>query len=344
VFNRPRQVKECLDSIVADVERLSTEAIEVWVTDDASTDGTASVARDFAHRYSWIGFCGNNNNLGLERNLVQSIEPCRGRFIWLIGSDDLIAPNGLRTVLEEVKGNAPDVLLFNKQRVDRSLERMVPDAQAHVPLGVSPGEIADFDNPLELARLSGFVSAFGFTSQVLWRRSRIQTFDPSPYVGLMMYPHLGLLLEAYSRSPVRFRNQSVVLQRTLTAEQKLVESIGTAEESFMAGGEERNRRWFGAGYAALLQRAVDRSEVVATDFWGLPERLFSEESMLDFIARNWRAAVDVGLIHDGDVIADAVRLFESLGMAIPGVWEPKDGAVALPSSAAPARSLADRRR
>jgi hypothetical protein len=317
VFDRPRQLRNCLESIVAEVDRLATDTVEVWVTDDASTDGTAAVARDFAQSYRWIGFRENDTNKGLEGNLMESIRPCSGRFVWLMGSDDLLAPNGLAPVLEAVAADSCDLLIFNKQRVDQSLERRLPDSRGHLPPGIEAGQSADYESPLDLARQTGIVSAFGFTSQVLWRRKRVAACDPTPYVGLMMYPHVGLVLEAFSNSHVRCFNNRVVLQRTLTQEQKLAEYLGSGEETFMAAKEERNRRWFGAGYAALLQRVVDRTELEAADFRGLPERLLHEDSMLEFIGRNWRAAEEVGLLQDETVVADAVRLFESLGLPIP---------------------------
>ena len=313
VFNRPHQLTQCLESITTQVQALGTDSIEVWVTDDASNDSTVEVGRSFALEHTYVGFRANPQNLGLEANLMESVRPCTGDYIWLMGSDDIIAPGGLERVLEEAATGEFDMLLFDKQRVDRSLELELPTSLGHAPSEVTSGECKDFDTMLDLAAETGIVSAFGFTSQVLTRRNRFLAVDPDPYIGLMMYPHLGVMLESCGLSPVRYCHTPAILQRTLTVEQKLAESIGRVEESFMAGAEERNSRWFGAAYAALLQRVIDRSEIQATQLIKLPERLFNEPSLIDFIERNWQTAVRLGVRHPVDVLADSRRLFETLG-------------------------------
>ena len=136
----------------------------------------------------------------------------------------------------------------------------------------------------------------------------------------MVYPHLGVWLEGVGQRPVRYVNHPAVLQRTLSPSQKLAESLGRGEETFMAGADERNGTLRVTSYRELggIQRVVDRSDIQPADLLPLRERLFREESMLDFIASNWSAALDRGVRHPDDVLTDATRLFTSLGRSIPG--------------------------
>ena len=83
-------------------------------------------------------------------------------------------------------------------------------------------------------------------------------------------------------------------------------------------GPVQRARWFGASYAALLQRVVDRSTLDTTDFADHRERLFTDKTLVDWMESNWREGLADGLELPEDWLADARRFFELLGRTPPG--------------------------
>lgn len=317
-YNRPHDLRECLDSFIAQIDP-GTAEVELVVNDDASTDRRAAeLAHEAATTHSFIGYSANATNLGLERNLIESARRCRGEYLWIFGNDDKLAEGGLATVLADVRSGPGDVLLYDKSRIGKNGEPAPPRPGSVPTYELAPGEAVTYSSPFDVGTRSGLNSSFGWISQVVLRRSPFLAVDPNPFFDLTMYPQLAMLLVAFSRSPVRYRNAPVVIHRTLTDNERLADVIGREEESFMAAGLERRNRWFGVTYAAMLQRVTDVSEVEATDFEGQVERLWSKVELLDWVAWNWKVAIENGIVHDPETLADAVRLFESLGRPIPG--------------------------
>jgi Glycosyl transferase family 2 len=312
-FNRPDELEACLDSVVQGIENTGTERVEVWVTDDRSTvDRAVEIAHSFAQRHSFIGFRANAENLGLERNLIQSCTPCRGRYIWILGNDDLVHPEGLGAILADAAVGDHDVLLYEKVRIDNRGRREIDRIPGHMPDDVVAGERRSYASLMDFAEATGVLSGFGFISTLLVRRTRYLAAAAEPYLGLTMYPQVGMLLETCGRGRLLLNSTPAVYHRTPTRAEKLAGSAGRREAGFMVGGDERDGRWFGDTLAALLQRVVDRSSLTVEDFAEIPEPLFGGRSLVEFIERNQEIGRRCGLQHPGDVVADARRFSSAL--------------------------------
>lgn len=313
-FNRPTELRACLQSIVDEVERSSSNRIEVWVTDDGSTiEAACSVGSEFAWRYPYIGFRQNPKNVGLERNLLTACLPCRGDYVLILGNDDRLHEGGLEVILSSVDSGAPEVLVFDKVRVDRGGIRVLDRVAGSSPVGIQPGEHRTYRDLLGFARETGLLSGFGFISTVVFRRAPFVATNHSRYLGLTMYPQVGALLEAHLRSPVDYHHVPVVVHRTTTRAEKSGEAVGRPEESFMMGGAERDARWFGVTLAALLQRVVDQTSLTALELQDIPELLFGQPSLVEYLRGNRALAEQQGLDFAADVREDAERLFRALG-------------------------------
>ena len=312
-YNRPDKLWDALESIVDQVEPDFVDRVEVIITDDRSTDKVATeVAHQFARDHSFIGFRMNETNLGLERNLVTCTGPCRGEYLWVFGNDDLLGPGILRQLMPELEEGRFDLFLLDKERISRQGE----------PVERRPGtrpstNSSDYGSILELAEVTGLISSFGWISQIVRRRAPYVAVDPEPYYDTTLHPHLGMMLEAFPSSPVAFRSSIGVIHRTQDPRERLAESAGRPEASYMAGGAERDARWFGAGYAAMLQRVVDRSPITPEQLARLNEAQWHEGTMFDWIEKNWQTGVDSGLQLDEPLLADALRLFESVDRVAP---------------------------
>jgi N-acetylglucosaminyl-diphospho-decaprenol L-rhamnosyltransferase len=81
------------DSSLADRSFASTEhhplVTEVWVVDNASTDGSPQMVRE---RFSWVRLIENSENVGFAAASNQGIRQATGRYVLLLNSDAVLAP------------------------------------------------------------------------------------------------------------------------------------------------------------------------------------------------------------------------------------------------------------
>ena len=95
VYNRRELLPECLKSALAQ----TCGDIEVVVVDNASTDGTWDVCREFARLDSRVRIFRNAENIGPVRNWQRCFKEAQGRYGKLLFSDDMLASNYLEKTL-----------------------------------------------------------------------------------------------------------------------------------------------------------------------------------------------------------------------------------------------------
>jgi glycosyltransferase involved in cell wall biosynthesis len=94
-MNHERFVRQALDSVLDS----GLPAVEVIVCDDASSDGTASLAREWGgrHRDSLVRFVMIEHaiNTGLSASLNEIVAASAGDIVHVLASDDFFLPGGL---------------------------------------------------------------------------------------------------------------------------------------------------------------------------------------------------------------------------------------------------------
>lgn len=310
-FNRPDALAVCLQSIVDQLD--GSGRVEVWVTDDASTDVLApKTALRFAMEHDEIGFVPLRANIGLERNLIHCLEPCRGRFVLILGNDDFLLDGALDAILADLEHTDLGILLYEKTRFSSDLSTQLGRVPGSTPIEIGPGESHRFSSPFEAAVESGLLSAFGFISQVVFLRKPFVAIDADPFFGLTMYPQVAVLLAAFADDNVGYWNRPIVAHRTNQQSTKLAETMGRPEESFMTGGDVKASNWFGPTLAAMFQRAAEAGGYDVQRYQDLPERLFSSQPLVDWIEHNVRLAAAHGVEVPAAVTADAERFLQAV--------------------------------
>lgn len=78
------------------------DRVEVWVSDDGSTDGTRRVVES-AQRLGPALCSWNSSNTGFLPNVLKCVSSlARGEFVWVLGQHNLLMPGALRNVVEAV--------------------------------------------------------------------------------------------------------------------------------------------------------------------------------------------------------------------------------------------------
>jgi glycosyltransferase involved in cell wall biosynthesis len=98
-YNEEAVIANTLNAIHGSA-RAVNEPYEIVVADDASTDGTAEIARNLRARVEWV----NYRQIAATRNA--GARACAGEFIFFVDADTLINPRTLRSALIAMKKGA----------------------------------------------------------------------------------------------------------------------------------------------------------------------------------------------------------------------------------------------
>jgi GT2 family glycosyltransferase len=88
-WNASHYLELCLESLAAAPPRRS---MEVFVVDNASTDGTAEMLES---RFPWVKVIKSAKNLGFSRGNNVAIRRCQGRYVALVNPDVIVLPGCL---------------------------------------------------------------------------------------------------------------------------------------------------------------------------------------------------------------------------------------------------------
>jgi FkbM family methyltransferase len=103
-----------LDIALANLQRIwpiTTHEVEILVCDNASNDTTESVAAKYRHR-SDLRYVRNQVNVGMLGNLRVTAQQSRGRFVWILGDDDLLVDGAVETVLSVLRKDPARALVY----------------------------------------------------------------------------------------------------------------------------------------------------------------------------------------------------------------------------------------
>lgn len=116
-YNRSIHLRNCLHSIYTN-QNLKNLSFEICISDNCSNDETQGIVRVARNKIP-IRYSRNKTNIGMARNFIECVRMARGKFVWLIGDDDLFLPDALNTahaILSEHKN--VDFFFINSCHVD----------------------------------------------------------------------------------------------------------------------------------------------------------------------------------------------------------------------------------
>ncbi len=106
VYNGERYLREAVDSILAQ----NFTDFELILCDNASTDGTADICRNYARQDSRVRYHRNRRNIGLTANFEMAANLSSAPFVKWAAYDDVLDPTCLSDCVELLL-DRPDVVL-----------------------------------------------------------------------------------------------------------------------------------------------------------------------------------------------------------------------------------------
>ncbi|MGO9584038.1 MAG: glycosyltransferase family 2 protein [Acidimicrobiales bacterium] len=99
-------IGDCLESIVSQ----SYRPLEIVIVDDATSDGSYGVAKEFSARDDRIVLHRNDQNVGAFENSLRLLELASGPIVMFVGADDVLHRDAVARLVEGLE-QAPDVVL-----------------------------------------------------------------------------------------------------------------------------------------------------------------------------------------------------------------------------------------
>ena len=134
-YNRAKQLEYALKIFISQIENNLEDFIDIFISDDFSRDNTENIVQSYTSKYNFIRYRKYNNNIGLERNLIESTRWCDGKYLWIFGDDDFLedtqALHYIVSLLEEANY---EFYVLNRTRRSFDLSTLMTDNWMNVDI------------------------------------------------------------------------------------------------------------------------------------------------------------------------------------------------------------------
>jgi glycosyltransferase involved in cell wall biosynthesis len=121
--NRARYLRDLLTAFARQVreENFGPEEVAFYISDNTSDDATPEVIREFAAQVPKAIYHRNPANIGADRNILHVRTMGRGKYIWVVGDDELLAEKALGNLLRLLRQGEPGLILAYDAHYDLQL-------------------------------------------------------------------------------------------------------------------------------------------------------------------------------------------------------------------------------
>jgi hypothetical protein len=205
-WKRPAELTLAVSSVADQIDGELAGKVEIIISDNASGPETHAALQRLSETYPSVNYYIHAENYGGMYQVAIAPHRARGRWTWVFGDDDVLAPGGLKAVLEVLENDQPSFLTINRQVWDISLSKCLTATRHNLP-------DMRFDTFVDFLKVFGFDQLSFFTSQV-YDTELAKAFDVESYLGsLCRYAQLPYYLEVFYGQPTFYLSKAVVLHR-----------------------------------------------------------------------------------------------------------------------------------
>lgn len=118
--------------LALNLERLSQEGLNTWdlvevlISDNASTDGTQRVVSEAVAVGMPVRYIRNAENIGSDANIAQCFNLALGKYVLILGDDDLFVDGALQLLLEQLAKGAYGVVCLRPYGFESDFRKEYP--------------------------------------------------------------------------------------------------------------------------------------------------------------------------------------------------------------------------
>lgn len=118
-YNRAELFQKSLDILLPQISKYR-DKVSIHISDNASTDNTETMIREMSRKYNVsIDYYHQLENIGLERNYAKAASMTDGKYTFILGDDDLLASNFIKTIIDYIdKDEEYSLIHFNWMHAD----------------------------------------------------------------------------------------------------------------------------------------------------------------------------------------------------------------------------------
>lgn len=129
VYNSSKYIEETIRS----AQNQTYKNLEIVVSDDASTDGSAEKLKELASKDSRIKLFIQEKNLGITKNCNFLLKQCHGEYICFTAGDDVLAPECIESGVNEIYLNKDIAILFHSVKHLDSNSNLIKSNNNYLP-------------------------------------------------------------------------------------------------------------------------------------------------------------------------------------------------------------------
>lgn len=131
-WNRAEFLRENILSMLPGIQALPSGSVEIFISDNASTDDTASFLAEMSREHAFIRYVSQSENMGANANFYTVLKEAKGDYVWLMGDDDHINPACLSQILADIEQYQPGVMIGGTERDTHGKRVYLPKVEAHL--------------------------------------------------------------------------------------------------------------------------------------------------------------------------------------------------------------------
>jgi glycosyltransferase involved in cell wall biosynthesis len=122
-YNRAHYLAETLESLIPQL----APDVELLVYDTGSTDGSRQVIERFAGQCPALRYFSLPSKRGFDETVLLLLDECRGEYVWLFGSDDILKPGAVSAVRGRIVQSSarPAFIYVNHEVIDNEGELLI---------------------------------------------------------------------------------------------------------------------------------------------------------------------------------------------------------------------------
>jgi glycosyltransferase involved in cell wall biosynthesis len=125
-WNRSFFLEQLLDQLYRELEGCDPNSVEVLVSDNFSSDNTSVVIEQVINKGLKLRYIRNNENIGSDANIAQCFNLATGKYVLILGDDDLFVDGALSFLLHQLKSELYGVVCLRPYGFNKDFRQEQP--------------------------------------------------------------------------------------------------------------------------------------------------------------------------------------------------------------------------
>lgn len=219
-YNRSQYLKECLDSIMVQLnDEKIKKRVEIVISDNASTDNTEEIVNKYKKKIKKISYFKNTKNIGPVKNVIKVAKYATTEYVWFFSDDDLQNKDALRIILSIIDRENPDIIFSNVSIYSNNLNETINNNCLDINNDIILNTRKSLFNlltqkfPYKIDWLTTFYSNIIIEKRILFQRKNIfnkysSEFDMFPHALPIYYLLNNLNVYIIAKPLLKFRENN----------------------------------------------------------------------------------------------------------------------------------------